>query len=82
MKKKEDNSPFLLYFSSLSVTAIFLTVILLPLATSTIFSALGLIINQNHIAIAQQQQQQPQVNLTSVEKNNSYWKVYLLTLIT
>jgi pimeloyl-ACP methyl ester carboxylesterase len=54
--KKKENSPFLLYFS-LSITAIFLTVILL--ATSTIFIALGLI-NQNQIAIAQQQQEELQ----------------------
>jgi hypothetical protein len=54
--EKKENPPFLLYFS-LYVTAIFLTILLL--ATSTIFIALGLI-NQNQIAIAQQQQEELQ----------------------
>jgi pimeloyl-ACP methyl ester carboxylesterase len=53
LMEKKENSPFLCYFS-LSVTAIFLTILLL--ATSTIFISLGLI-NQNHIAIGQQQQE-------------------------
>jgi pimeloyl-ACP methyl ester carboxylesterase len=70
LMEKKENSPFLLYFS-LSVTAIFLTVILLLLATSAIFIALGLI-NQNQIAIAQQQQQQQELqnNQTSLSSSS------------